>query len=290
MKKLMVATTQMACSWDVKQNVQKAEDLVNQAAQAGAKIVLLQELFERQYFPQKQKPEFMNFASPQEDDLAVNELKKLAKKLKIVIPVSFFEKKNQNRYNSLTVIDADGTILETYRKSHIPDDVGYEEKYYFTPGDTGFKVWNTQYGKIGIGICWDQWFPEAARCMALQGAQFIFYPSAIGSVPGHPDIDSRGHWQRTIQGHAAANLVPIIVSNRVGLETIDDSQINFYGSSFITDQTGKIVEQADDHSESVLVHSFDLEKIQATQNSWGLFRDRRPDLYKPILSLDGNVR
>lgn len=287
MTTLKVATTQMRCSWDVQANVDKAKNLIRQAADCGAKIILLQELFERKYFPQQQKPAYMDFATELENDVAVTELQKLAKELHVVLPVSFFEKKNTNRYNSLTVIDATGDILGVYRKSHIPDDVGYEEKYYFTPGDTGFKVWQTAYGKIGVGICWDQWFPEAARCMALEGAEFILYPSAIGSVPQHPEINSRGHWQRTIQGHAAANLVPIIVANRVGTEIIDDSEITFYGSAFITDQTGRIVEQADEKSESVLVHSFDTDQIKATRNAWGLFRDRRPDLYRPILTLDG---
>lgn len=287
MTTLKVATTQMRCSWDVQANVDKAKNLIRQAADCGAKIILLQELFERKYFPQQQKPAYMDFATELENDVAVTELQKLAKELHVVLPVSFFEKKNTNRYNSLTVIDATGDILGVYRKSHIPDDVGYEEKYYFTPGDTGFKVWQTAYGKIGVGICWDQWFPEAARCMALEGAEFILYPSAIGSVPQHPEINSKGHWQRTIQGHAAANLVPIIVANRVGTEIIDDSEITFYGSAFITDQTGRIVEQADEKSESVLVHSFDTDQIKATRNAWGLFRDRRPDLYRPILTLDG---
>ncbi|KRM05840.1 N-carbamoylputrescine amidase [Lentilactobacillus farraginis DSM 18382 = JCM 14108] len=287
MTTLKVATTQMRCSWDVQANVDKAKNLIRQAADCGAKIILLQELFERKYFPQQQKPAYMDFATELENDVAVTELQKLAKELHVVLPVSFFEKKNTNRYNSLTVIDATGDILGVYRKSHIPDDVGYEEKYYFTPGNTGFKVWQTAYGKIGVGICWDQWFPEAARCMALEGAEFILYPSAIGSVPQHPEINSKGHWQRTIQGHAAANLVPIIVANRVGTEIIDDSEITFYGSAFITDQTGRIVEQADEKSESVLVHSFDTDQIKATRNAWGLFRDRRPDLYRPILTLDG---
>lgn len=287
MTTLKVATTQMRCSWDVQANVDKAKNLIRQAADCGAKIILLQELFERKYFPQQQKPAYMDFATELENDVAVTELQKLAKELHVVLPVSFFEKKNTNRYNSLTVIDATGDILGVYRKSHIPDDVGYEEKYYFTPGDTGFKVWQTAYGKIGVGICWDQWFPEAARCMALEGAEFILYPSAIGSVPQHPEINSKGHWQRTIQGHAAANLVPIIVANRVGTEIIDDSEITFYGSAFITDQTGRIVEQADEKSESVLLHSFDTDQIKATRNAWGLFRDRRPDLYRPILTLDG---
>lgn len=287
MTKIKVATTQMRCSWDVQTNINQAKKMIQQAADCGAKIILLQELFERKYFPQKQNPAYMDFATELGNDVAVRELQKIAKQLQVVLPVSFFEKKTTNRYNSLAMIDATGEILGVYRKSHIPDDVGYEEKYYFTPGNTGFKVWQTRYGKIGAGICWDQWFPEAARCMALQGADFIFYPSAIGSVPGHPEINSKGHWQRTIQGHAAANLVPIIVANRVGTETIDDSAITFYGSSFITDQTGEIVEATDEKSEAVLVHSFDMGEVKQTRNSWGLFRDRRPDLYQSILTMDG---
>lgn len=248
---------------------------------------MLQELFERKYFPQQQKPEYMNFASSLAEDQAVIQLQKVAKKLHVVLPVSFFEKQNTTRFNSIAIIDADGEILGVYRKSHIPDDVGYEEKYYFTPGNTGFKVWQTKFGKIGVGICWDQWFPEAARCMALMGADFLFYPSAIGSVPQHPEINSRDHWQRTMQGHAAANLLPVIVSNRIGTESIDDSSIRFYGSAFITDQTGKIVEQADEETPTALIHTFDLDEIKKTRNSWGLFRDRRPDLYQTILTLDG---
>lgn len=287
MTKITVAATQMACSWDVQKNIDQAKDLIIQAAKSGANIILLQELFERKYFPQQQKPAYMDFACAMKDDLALQQLQKLAKDLHVVLPISFFEKKNTTRFNSIAIIDADGEILGIYRKSHIPDDVGYEEKYYFTPGNTGFKVWQTKYGKIGVGICWDQWFPEAARCMALMGADFIFYPSAIGSVPKHPEINSRDHWQRTIQGHAAANLIPIVVSNRIGTETIDDSSIRFYGSAFITDQTGKIVEQADEETTTVLIHTFDMEKIKETRNSWGLFRDRRPDLYQRILTVDG---
>lgn len=287
MTKITVAATQMACSWDVQKNIDQAKDLIIQAAKSGANIILLQELFERKYFPQQQKPAYMDFACAMKDDLALQQLQKLAKDLHVVLPISFFEKKNTTRFNSIAIIDADGEILGIYRKSHIPDDVGYEEKYYFTPGNTGFKVWQTKYGKIGVGICWDQWFPEAARCMALMGADFIFYPSAIGSVPKHPEINSRDHWQRTIQGHAAANLIPIVVSNRIGTETIEDSSIRFYGSAFITDQTGKIVEQADEETTTVLIHTFDMEKIKETRNSWGLFRDRRPDLYQRILTVDG---
>ncbi|WP_281165143.1 N-carbamoylputrescine amidase [Liquorilactobacillus sicerae] len=290
MTKITVAATQMACSWDVQKNIDHAKDLITQAAKAGANIILLQELFERKYFPQQQKPEYMDFACEMQDDLAVQQLQKLARDLHVVLPISFFEKKNTTRFNSIAIIDADGEILGIYRKSHIPDDVGYEEKYYFTPGNTGFKVWQTKYGKIGVGICWDQWFPEAARCMALMGADFIFYPSAIGSVPKHPEINSRDHWQRTIQGHAAANLIPIVVSNRIGTEMIDDSSIRFYGSAFITDQTGKIVEQADEETTTALIHTFDMERIQETRNSWGLFRDRRPDLYQKILTLDGTEK
>ncbi|MFT8393662.1 MAG: N-carbamoylputrescine amidase [Liquorilactobacillus ghanensis] len=290
MTKITVAATQMTCSWDVQANINQAKELITKAANAGANIILLQELFERKYFPQQQKPEYMDFACKLDDDLAIQQLQQLAKDLHVVLPVSFFEQQNTNRFNSIAIIDADGSILGIYRKSHIPDDVGYEEKYYFTPGNTGFKVWQTKYGKIGVGICWDQWFPEAARCMALLGAEFLFYPSAIGSVPKHPKINSRKHWQRTIQGHAAANLIPVVVSNRIGTETIDDSSIRFYGSAFITDQTGEIVEQADQESTTVLTHTFDTDKIKQTRNSWGLFRDRRPDLYKTLLTLDGTEK
>ena len=233
MRKVKVAATQMSCTNVVEENIRKAEANVRKAAAQGANIILIQELFENLYFCQKEKPEFIAYATSIEENPAIKHFQALAKELNVVLPISFFERKNNARYNSIAVIDADGTNLGIYRKSHIPDGPGYEEKFYFSPGDTGFKVWNTKYGTIGIGICWDQWFPETARCIALMGAELIFYPTAIGSEPENSGLDSRDHWQRCMIGHSAANLVPVIASNRVGIETIDDSSITFYGSSFI---------------------------------------------------------
>ena len=287
MKNVTVAATQMGCSWNVKENISKAEKLVREAASKGAQIILLQELFETPYFCQKEKPEYLLLATDIENNKAINHFKKIAKELEVVIPISFFEIHNKARYNSIAVIDANGEVLGVYRKTHIPAGPGYEEKYYFNPGDTGFKVWNTKYAKIGIGICWDQWFPEVARSLALMGAELIFYPTAIGSEPQDGSIDSRDHWQRCMQGHSASNLVPVIASNRVGVEVIDDSSITFYGSSFITDMTGCKVKEADRTEETVLVQKFNLDDIELRRASWGLFRDRRPNLYKTILTSDG---
>ena len=290
MRRIKVAATQMRCTDNIEKNIKKADAMVRQAAAQSAQIILLQELFETPYFCQKEKPEFYDYALELEDNKAVTHFKKVARELGVVLPISFYEKKNNARYNSLAVIDADGVVLGTYRKSHIPDGPGYEEKYYFNPGDTGFKVWNTKYAKIGVGICWDQWFPEAARCMALMGAELLFYPTAIGSEPESPEIDSRDHWQRCMIGHSACNLVPVIASNRVGSERIDDSEILFYGSSFITDATGVKLAEAGRTEETVLVHEIDLDLAQYQRADWGLFRDRRPDLYKPILTYDGVVK
>lgn len=235
----------------------------------------------------KEKPEYFNYAVELEVNKAVTHFRAVAKELQVVLPISFFERKNKAKYNSIAVIDADGEILGVYRKTHIPDGPGYEEKFYFNPGDTGFKVWETKYATIGIGICWDQWYPETARCLALMGAEIIFYPTAIGSEPQDVGIDSRDHWQRCMQGHSAANMVPIVASNRIGIETIVDSSITFYGSSFITDCTGKKVQEADRTSEAVLLHEFDLDEIESRRSSWGMFRDRRPDMYGTILTYDG---
>ena len=223
------------------------------------------------------------------DNTAVNVFSKLAKELNVVLPISFFEKKNQAHYNSMAVIDADGAVLGTYRKTHIPDGPGYEEKYYFNPGDTGFKVWKTRYAKIGVGICWDQWFPETARCMALMGAEILFYPTAIGSEPQDPSYDSKDHWQTVMRGHSAANLMPVVASNRIGTETIDQSSITFYGSSFITDNKGALIAEADRENETVIVTEVDLDVYAAERSSWGLFRDRRPEKYGPLLTLDGKT-
>lgn len=287
MRKVKVAATQMSCSYAIEENIAKGEKMVREAAAQGAQIILIQELFETPYFCQKEKSEFYVYATEVEKNRAIQHFKKIAKELNVVLPISFYEKKNNARYNSLAVIDADGEILGVYRKSHIPDGPGYEEKFYFNPGDTGFKVWDTKYAKIGVGICWDQWYPEAARCMVLEGAELLFYPTAIGSEPQDGNIDSKDHWQRCMIGHAASNLVPVVASNRVGIEEIDDSSITFYGSSFIADQTGEKVKEADRTEETILVAEFDLDQIETMRIEWGIFRDRRPDLYQAIMTYDG---
>ncbi|GAB1481506.1 N-carbamoylputrescine amidase [Treponema sp.] len=290
MRKISVAAIQMACSEDREENIAKAENYVRRAAIQGANIILLQELFETPYFCQKEKPEYFALASSLATNPAVKRLGELARELGIVIPVSFFELSGQARYNSIAVIDIDGTVLGTYRKSHIPDGPGYEEKYYFNPGDLGVKVWKTKFGCIGIGICWDQWYPELARAMVLQGAELLFYPTAIGTEPQDASLDSMEHWRIVQRGHAGANLVPVIVANRIGTEKIDDSSITFYGSSFIADETGALVESADKSSEAMLIHEFDLDAIAIKRAAWGIFRDRRPDVYGSLLSYDGKNR
>ncbi|QLY80763.1 N-carbamoylputrescine amidase [Clostridium intestinale] len=289
MRNVTVGATQMKCTDVVADNIKNGERLVREAVKKGANIVLLQELFENLYFCQKQVEDYFKLAKTLEDSDAVNHFKKLAKELQVVLPISFFEKKNNMYYNSLVVIDADGEVLGTYRKTHIPDGPGYNEKFYFSPGDTGFKVFKTKYGTIGIGICWDQWFPETARSLALMGAELIFYPTAIGSEPSKPEYDSRDHWQRVMQGHSAANIVPVIASNRIGTENIQDSQITFYGSSFITNEFGEKVVEANREEETVLTATFDLDKIAEERSFWGIFRDRRPSLYGTISTKDGSL-
>ena len=283
MRKVTAAVTQMSCSRDREENLQKAEGLVRQAAEQGAQIILLQELFETQYFCQTQNFAYMDLARPLSENPAVKRLSVLAKETETVIPVSFFERYGNTAFNSVTVLDADGSVLGVYRKTHIPDGLPYAEKFYFTPGDTGFRVWNTRYGRIGVGICWDQWFPEAARSMALLGAELLCYPTAIGSEPTL-GIDSKAHWQRCMQGHAAANLIPMLASNRIGTETEGESSMTFYGSSFIADETGGIVEEADRTTEAVLVHTFDLDQAALRRREWGVFRDRRPELYGILMT------
>jgi N-carbamoylputrescine amidase len=289
MRKVTVAATQMSCSADIDDNIRKAEALVRQAAAQGAQIILLQELFETPYFCQKEKSDYYAYATELEENKAVNHFRKIARELSVVLPISFYEKKNYARYNSLAVIDADGSVLGLYRKSHIPDGPGYEEKFYFNPGDTGFKVWNTKYAKIGVGVCWDQWYPEAARCMALMGAEILFYPTAIGSEPQDGSIDSKDHWQMCMRGHAAANLIPVVASNRIGPEADEDLSINFYGSSFIAGPQGNKVKEAGRTEEAVLTAEFDLDLLEVQRIEWGIFRDRRPDLYKPIFTYDGST-
>lgn len=282
MRKVKVAATQMSCSWNREEVLDKAEKLVRKAAAEGANIILLQELFETPYFCQKQKFEYFDLAKPLSENAAVKRFTEVAKELQVVLPISFYEKAGNTAFNTIAIIDADGTILGTYRKTHIPDGLPYAEKFYFTPGDTGFKVWKTKYADIGVGICWDQWFPEAARSMALLGAELLFYPTAIGSEPTL-NIDSKPHWQHAMQGHAAANIMPVIASNRIGTETDDESSMTFYGSSFIADQAGTIVEEADRETEAVLVHEFDLDAIAQMRREWGVFRDRRPEMYGTLM-------
>ena len=278
-----VAATQKSCTRDSIANIQNAKKLTRQAANDGAQIILIQELFESVYFPCLNRPEEFTMAKPYKDNPLLQEMSVLAKELSVVLPTSFFEKDNNTYYNSLAVIDADGSISEPYRKSHIPDGPGYEEKYYFHPGYTGFKVFETIYAKIGVGICWDQWFPEASRIMALNGAELLFYPTAIGSEPDTPELDSRDSWQLVMQGHSAANTLPVIASNRIGTETNEKFSMTFYGSSFITDGTGVKVKECSRDKEEYIIHKFDLDSLQEHRSSWGFFRDRRTDLYKDIL-------
>ena len=283
MRKVTVAATQMACSWDREATLAKAEKLVREAAAKGANIILLQELFETPYFCQRHDFEYMELATTLEENPAVKRFQEMAKELDVVIPVSFFERAGNAAFNSIAIIDADGTVLGKYRKTHIPDGMPYAEKFFFTPGDTGFKVWKTKYGTIGMGICWDQWFPEAARCMALLGAEILFYPTAIGSEPVL-QTDSKPHWQRCMQGHAAANIMPVIASNRIGHEVQKDSEMTFYGSSFIADETGGLVAEADRETEGVITAEFDLDAIAQKRREWGVFRDRRPEMYGTLLT------
>ena len=287
MREVTVAATQMACSWDREANVQNAEELIREAAGQGAQVVLIQELFETPYFCVDQKPEHFALAHSASDNPLLARMSALAAELEIVLPVSFFEQANNAHYNSLAMIDADGRNLGVYRKSHIPDGPGYQEKYYFNPGDSGFRVWPTRYGTLGAGICWDQWFPECARAMAVMGAEILFYPTAIGSEPQDPTIQSKDHWQRTMQGHAAANLTPLVASNRIGCEEGESAGITFYGSSFIADATGAKVAEANESDRAVITATFDLDAVRAQRAAWGLFRDRRPELYGPLLTLDG---
>jgi len=287
MRPVTVAATQMSCGWDVDANIARAEALVREAAAKGAQIILIQELFERCYFCQKQKESYLAFATLVDENPAIRHFSAVAAELKVVLPISFYERANNAFYNSVAIIDADGSNLGIYRKTHLPDGPGYSEKFYFTPGDTGFKVWDTAYARIGVGICWDQWFPETARAMALMGAELLFYPTAIGTEPQDHSIDSRDHWHITQQGQAAANLTPYIASNRTGLEAEGEQTITFYGSSFIANELGHKVAQFDRHEEGVLVHTFDLDEVAATRRAWGVFRDRRPDLYSPLMTKDG---
>lgn len=289
MRNITVAAIQMRCVPDPAENLRTAERLVRQAAEQGAQVILLPELFEREYFCQQRRYDFYAYATPTAENPAVQMGIRLARELHIVLPISFFERDCNNFYNTVACIDADGTLLGTYRKTHIPDDHYYQEKFYFTPGDTGFKVWDTKYARIGVGICWDQWFPETARGMAVQGAEILFYPTAIGSEP-ILEVDSMPHWRRCMQGHSACNIVPVVAANRIGEEKVTPSEANgyqesslvFYGSSFVTDATGEIVTQASRDKEEIVYGESDLDADADLRVSWGLFRDRRPEIYKSI--------
>ncbi|EMN7236175.1 N-carbamoylputrescine amidase [Vibrio parahaemolyticus] len=281
-KVVKFAALQLTKSWDLEDNLAKAKNAIREAAQNGANVILPQELFAAPYFCKKQEAKYFELAEETANSHLIQEMSALAKELGVVIPVSYFEKAGNTFFNSLVMIDADGTVLDNYRKSHIPDGQGYSEKYYFSPGDTGFKVWQTKFGKFGAGICWDQWFPELARSLALHGAEAIFYPTAIGSEPQDPTLDSRDHWQRTMQGHSAANLVPVIASNRVGTEVDDGIETTFYGSSFITDHTGAKIAEAPREGETIIYAEIDLAATAKARHAWGLFRDRRPDLYTSV--------
>ena len=297
MSKVKVASIQYECGKafnsdeeQVKYNIEKADALVREAASNGANIILLSELFERKYFCQERRYDYYELALPILENPAVLHFSNVCKELGIVMPISVFEKDENVFYNSVAMIDADGEIVGVYRKTHIPDDHYYQEKFYFTPGNTGFKVFKTKFGNVGVGICWDQWFPETARCLTLLGADIILYPTAIGSEP-ILDVDSSGHWMRTMQGHSAANIIPVVAANRIGTEVVTPSEDNggqsssltFYGNSFMTDEVGEVVERASRDKEEILYHEYDFEENKKMRSSWGLFRDRRPECYKPIV-------
>ena len=289
MRKLTVAAVQMSCSVNPEESIKKAEDLVMEAVGKGAKLILLPELFERQYFCQERRYDYYEFAKPVMENEAVKHFIDVSSKTGTVLPISIYEKDCNVLYNTVAMLDS-GNFLGIYRKTHIPDDHFYQEKFYFTPGNTGFKVFDTSVGRVGVGICWDQWFPETARSLTVNGAEIILYPTAIGSEPVL-NTDSCGHWRRTMQGHSAANIIPLAAANRIGTENVtpceannnQTSSLTFYGSSFITDMTGELVESADRTSETVLVHSFDLDEINAARLEWGLMRDRRPECYGDIV-------
>ena len=286
---MTLAATQFACSSDAAENLDRAELAVREAAGSGAQVILLQELFETPYFCKDHLASHFDLARPIADSPVVQRFQAIARELEVALPLSVFERANNAYFNSLAMIDADGSVLGVYRKSHIPEGPGYHEKYYFSPGDTGFRVWKTRYGRLGVGICWDQWFPEAARCMALMGADVLLYPTAIGSEPHDASIDSRDHWQRCMQGHAAANVMPLVASNRIGVERGQKYQMTFYGSSFIAGPAGEKLVEADRSTEAVITATVDLDAIRAQRHAWGVFRDRRPELYGPIMTLDGDA-
>ena len=285
---LSLAAIQMSMSDSREDNVAKAERLVRQAASAGAKIILIPELFEGEYFCKEHDAQHQQRAQTIDENPTIAHFQKVAAELNVVLPLSVYERAGNALFNTVVMVDADGSQLGVYRKSHIPDGPGYSEKFYFSPGDTGFRVWATRHARVGVGICWDQWFPEAARAMALQGAECILYPTAIGSEPQEPTWDSSRHWQRVMQGHAAANLLPVMAANRIGREVQNTTEIDFYGSSFIADNTGALVAEAGRDTEEVIHATFDRSALSTLRSSWGLFRDRRPELYGALLTLDGS--
>ncbi len=283
---MKVAAIQMSMSTMYEENIAKADKMVQEAAAKGAKLILLPELFERRYFCQIEDYARFDYAEDAENSKTLSHFSALAKKLSVVLPISFFEKKNAAYFNSIAIFDTDGSLKGIYRKSHIPTGQCYEEKFYFSPGDTGFKVFQTSVGKIGIGICWDQWFPETARILALKGAEILLFPTAIGSEPVLPK-DSKAHWQNAMIGHAAANVIPVVAANRVGREDDVNSTMTFFGSSFITNQYGEKLSELGREEEGIIYSEFDLQAIDDERRGWGVFRDRRIDLYSPLLTLDG---
>lgn len=284
--KIKAAITQFSMSKNYNENIEKAKKLVQKASQMGANIILLPELFEGEYFCQVEDYNNFDLAENASSSKTIAFFQKLAKEEGVVLPISFFEKENNSYFNSLAMIDADGSLLGIYRKSHIPTGECYEEKFYFTPGDTGFQVFNTRFGSVGVGICWDQWFPETARILALKGAEILLFPTAIGSEPILPK-DSKDHWQNTMRGHAAANIMPLLASNRVGTEKVKNSSMTFFGSSFISDQHGVLVKEMNRVDEGIAIASFNLDEINNERRDWGVFRDRRIDLYSPLLTNNG---
>jgi N-carbamoylputrescine amidase len=290
MRHVTVAATQFACSWDLPGNTDRAEALVRQAAGQGAGVVLVQELFATPYFCIEEHAKYLDLAQPLKGHPQIARFSALARELGVVLPCSYFERAGTVFFNAVAMIDADGRVLGNYRKTHIPQNPGYEEKFYFSPGDTGYRVWETAMGRIGVGICWDQWFPECARAMALMGAEMLLYPTAIGSEPADPAYDSQPHWEMVMRGHAAANILPVIAANRVGPEVAPDGRVvTFYGSSFIADQTGAVMARAGRKGEAVILHRFDLDAIADLRQTWGVFRDRRPETYGAVATLDGGV-
>jgi len=287
MRQITLAATQFACTWDLPANADRAESLIRRAAAQGAQVILIQELFAAPYFCITQDPGHFALAQPADNHPMIQRFQSLARELGVVLPCSFFERAGPVFFNSLAMIDADGRTLGLYRKTHIPQNPGYEEKYYFSPGDTGYRVWDTAFGRIGTGICWDQWFPEAARAMAMMGAEVLLYPTAIGSEPATPGYDSAPHWEAVMRGHAAANILPVVASNRIGTETAGNVALTFYGSSFISDPTGQLLAKADRATEGIITATVDLDAIARLRATWGLFRDRRPETYRALTTLDG---